>query len=129
MKIYDKCPGCDESVSTRKPITRFECGSWIGLDGVLAESNPCLRRQRAQSQARIKELQTALAVIELSYMAMQERAEAAEAVVREAYERERRLKLKQQIRLEDVDGPGPARPMTNSKGQAAPPAAGKDGVI
>lgn len=60
MKIYDKCPGCDESVLGRKPVTMFECRSWIGLDGVLTETNTCLRRQLAQ---------------------MQERAEASEAVV------------------------------------------------
>ena len=50
MKIYDKCPGCDESVLGRKPVTMFECRSWIGLDGVLTETNTCLRRQLARLQ-------------------------------------------------------------------------------
>ena len=78
MKIYDKCPGCDESVLGRKPVTMFECRSWIGLDGVLTETNTCLRRQLTQSQAQEQKLKTALAVIEISFAAMQERAEAAE---------------------------------------------------
>ena len=86
MKIYDKCPGCDESVLGRKPVTMFECRSWIGLDGVLTETNTCLRRQLTQSQAREQKLKTALAVIELSFAAMQERAEAAEGVVEKAIE-------------------------------------------
>ena len=56
MKIYDKCPGCDESVLGRKPVTMFECRSWIGLDGVLTESNTCLRRQLARLQGIVGRL-------------------------------------------------------------------------